>query len=261
MLYDAREFSRIRNVAFALSALAWLLLLLPMLFAPASDMTQYHAGHAAHMHMEAAISSAPQSKSYLPAALDWLLMLVAMMAPMLPPAIYRVRTSSFERRRGRSTLLFVAGYAGVWILAGGILLTLAEAQRAMALPPYSMATLVFALALVWQCSPFKQRCLNRCHDQAPLAAFGRAADRDALRFGGEQGMWCVGSCWMWMLLPLLLPQGHVAAMALVTVLVFCERLERPQALRWRWRGFGRATRVLALRINSLMPARTPLSPV
>ena len=47
-----------------------------------------------------------------------------------------------------------------------------------------------------------------------------------------------------LVLPLLLPQGHLAAMAMVTVLIFSERLEQPMPLRWRWRGFGKLIRIL-----------------
>ena len=74
--------------------------------------------------------------------------------------------------------------------------------------PYFLVAAVFFIGLAWQCSPAKQVCLNRCHALRELAAFGRAADTDALIFGATQGVWCAGSCWAWMLLPLLLPGGR-----------------------------------------------------
>ena len=52
------------------------------------------------------------------AAVNWLLMLAAMMAPVLIQPIQFVRGSSLARRRARSTLLFVAGYTAVWMFAG-----------------------------------------------------------------------------------------------------------------------------------------------
>jgi predicted metal-binding membrane protein len=67
---------------------------------------------------------------------------------------------------------------------------------------------------------------------------------DAFRFGFTQGMWCAGSCWALMLFPMLLPQGHVTAMAVVTLLIFSERLERPKPLSWRLRGPEMALRIL-----------------
>ena len=57
-------------------------------------------------------------------------------------------------------------------------------------------------------SPIKQRCLNRCHADPEISAFGVAADIDALRFGTMHGIWCAGSCWALMLCPML---AHVGA--------------------------------------------------
>jgi len=124
---------------------------------------------------------------------------------------------------------------------------------------YLPATIVGLIALLWQASPFKQRCLNRCHSHRPLAAFGFAADLDVFRFGLEQGLWCVASCWAAMLFPMLLPEGHFIAMAAVAVLMFCERLDPPRAPAWRWRGFGTAVRSLSLRLRRPQPDPAPLT--
>ena len=90
----------------------------------------------------------------------------------------------------------------------------------------------------------KQRCLNRNHNHRELAAFGLAADVDVLRFGLTHGVWCVGSCWALMLFPMLLSEGHLAAMAVVTFLMISERLEQPQQLRWRVSLRGRLMRAV-----------------
>lgn len=50
-----------------------------------------------------------------------------------------------------------------------------------------------------------------------------------------------------MLLPMLLPEGHL--MAAVATLVFCERLEDPELPRWKMRGLGKAGRMIAARIR------------
>jgi predicted metal-binding membrane protein len=176
---------------------------------------------------------------------NWALMLVAMMAPMLVAPIYHIRISSFARRRTRSTILFAAGYGMIW-MAAGVVIVGVELMVTWLIPQsYLPATIVGLIAVVWQASPFKQRCLNRCHSHRPLAAFGIAADLDVLRMGLEQGLWCTGSCWAAMLFPMLLPEGHVVAMAAVAVLMFCERLDPPKAPAWRWRGFATAGRWLS----------------
>jgi hypothetical protein len=48
-----------------------------------------------------------------------------------------------------------------------------------------------------------------------------------------------------MLLPLLAGPGHLWAMIAVSLFVFAERLESPAPLGWRWRGPGKALRLIA----------------
>jgi len=99
------------------------------------------------------------------------------------------------------------------------------------------------VAFVWQLSPAKQRSLNRCHARPALSAFGSAADLDALRFGSMQGIWCVGSCWALMLLPVLVSGWHVAAMAAVALWLSAERLDTPVPPRWGLRVPAKAARI------------------
>jgi predicted metal-binding membrane protein len=119
-----------------------------------------------------------------------------------------------------------------------------ELARLIAPDSLLPAVVAAAIAIVWQFSPFKQRALNRCHSHRALAAFGSAADLGALRFGWTHGIWCVCSCWALMLLPLLAPRGHLAAMAIVSLWMLAERFERPMAARWRLRAPVTAARIV-----------------
>jgi predicted metal-binding membrane protein len=166
-------------------------------------------------------------------AAGWALMLVAMMSPTLIAPIGHIFERSFKRRRARSVTLFVLGYAAIWMTAGSVLLAARLGLSLLAPQSYLPAAVVGLIAFVWQCSPIKQRCLNRGHNHSELAAFGIAADRDAVRFGITHGIWCVGSCWALMLFPMLLAEGHLAAMVVVTFLMISERLEQPRSLSWR----------------------------
>ena len=174
----------------------------------------------------------------------WILMLAAMMSPALIMPIRHVVERSFRRRRARSVTLFVAGYTAIWILAGGILMPVVLTLNLLAPGSYLPAIVLGVVAFVWQCSPMKQRCLNRGHNHTQLAAFGTAADFDALRFGITHGVWCAGSCWALMLFPMLLSEGHLLAMAVVTFLIISERLESPKPLMWRLRVRGKLMRIL-----------------
>jgi len=180
------------------------------------------------------------------------LMLAAMMLPLIAAPLRHVHERSFARRRGRAMLLFVAGYAMLWMCAASGLELLALATRWAA--PTSLACIVAALgsAVLWQASPGKQWCLNRCHRRPQLAAFGAAADRDAFGFGLTHGASCVGACWALMLLPLSAAEFHLPAMAVVALFVAAERVERPAPLAWRWRWPGKVPRIVAaqLRLHS-----------
>jgi predicted metal-binding membrane protein len=246
MTYEPRELARVRNPVLLLSAAAWIWLLVD----PGGLMMRAHcaATVSGGLPLPASLSSLSMLLAMNPPAslaAGWGLMLVAMMSPALILPIGHLRLSSFKRRRVRAIVLFVAGYAAIWMAVGGVLLAGALMVGWFAPNSYPAAAGAILLAIVWQLSPVKQRCLNRCHAHTELAAFGVAADLDALRFGASHGVWCAGSCWALMLSPMLLPRGHVAAMAIVAVLTFSERLERPQPPRWRWRGLGKVSRIAA----------------
>jgi predicted metal-binding membrane protein len=237
----ARGRLQVRVPLLTISAAAWMLLLIDP------------SGMAMPAYCAAPMSGPPPSYASLglllalnpPTSLasSWALMLIAMMAPLLIAPVRHVRDRSLARRRARATVLFVVGYAALWMLAGIILQTFALGFRVVAPVTLVPTTLLTIVAIVWQFSPVKQSCLNRCHAQPELAAFGTAADVDALRFGLTYGGWCVGSCWTLMLLPVLFSQAHVAAMAAVALWLFAERLDRPMPPCWRWHGPGKAIRI------------------
>ena len=174
---------------------------------------------------------------------DWALMVVAMMAPLVVSPLQHLRDRSFARRRARATALFLSGYLTAWMAAGAGLLTLADVARESPFPPALGFALATVAAALWQVSPAKQWALNRCCRRPRLAAFGAAADLDALDFGLTHGAACIGACWALMTLLFFSGRGHLAGMALVTLFAFAERLEDPAPIAWRWRGFGKALRI------------------
>ena len=242
MIYDPREVARVRNPVLLIAAAAWALLI-----AEPRGITVF-----AHcMAVETGAPSLPASINRLmamnpPASVvsGWMLMLAAMMLPVLTQPIYHIYLRSFAHRRLRSIAFFLAGYGAIWIAAGAVLLSIGLSVRPVAPQSWLPAIATLLIAVVWQFSPVKQRSLNRCHSHKELAAFGAAADLAALCFGMGHGIWCACSCWAWMLCPMLLPHGHLIAMAAVAILLFCERLEQPQPPSWRVRGLGKAARIL-----------------
>jgi predicted metal-binding membrane protein len=164
--------------------------------------------------------------------------------PASPPCLVRELQTSCVRSIG----LFIAGYASTWLVMAVLLVGVELVAMLFLRQPF----LTVAGALVvssWQFSPMKQRCLNRIHAHTALSAFGLAADRDALWFGVTHGVWCIGSCWALMLLPMLLPKWSVAAMGAVFLLVFSERLDQPTCPCWTWRVSGKLTRIIFAQVR------------
>lgn len=240
MRTSTRERVRVNTLILLVSAITWMMLL----GNPGSIMSLAHCpvtdSGASMGSFRMLLAMNPISSL----TAGWALMLVAMMSPTLMAPIHHIRERSFKRRRARSVTLFLIGYAVIWMAAGGVLLVAMLMLSLLAPQLYLPAVIVGSIAFVWQCSPIKQRCLNRGHNHSELAAFGRAADLDALRFGITHGVWCVGSCWALMLFPLLLQQGHFAAMAVVTFVMTSERLEPPRPLSWRLRFPGKLMRIM-----------------
>jgi predicted metal-binding membrane protein len=233
MTSAARERLHVRLPILVISAVAWTLL----------AVERGGMGLSGHCSV-AMLGRTPSLNPGGSLAVGWALMLTAMMGPLLIAPVRHVHDRSFARRRTRAIMLFVAAYAAIWMAAGVILLALALSVRFVA-PDSSVIALVMLVVLVWEISPAKQSCLNRGHAHPELAAFGPAADRDALRFGVTHGVWCVASCWALMLLPFLVSRGHIAAMAIVTLWISGERLERPKPPRWALRSPAKAARTAA----------------
>jgi predicted metal-binding membrane protein len=194
--------------------------------------------------------------SAAPLASGWLLMLAAMTPPLVVEPLRHVRERSFARRRARAMFLFVIGYGAVWMIAGIGLQLIAFAARLAVSDTLVCLALSASVAMLWQVSPAKQWFLNRCHSRPQLAAFGAPADRAALDFGLTHGALCVGACWALMLLPLFVGQGHVLMMLAVTLFAFAERLESAAPLAWRWRGPGKALRIIAAQARMHLAPRT-----
>lgn len=162
---------------------------------------------------------------------EWMLMVVAMMAPMLGGPTAHVRARSLPQRRFRAFSVFVTGYCLVWIVFGFPILS-AIVAITTAFSALLVTAIALTLAFAWQCSPAKQLCLNGCHIHPPLATNGVAADLSVFKFGFMNGIWCCGACWAAMMLSLAVQIGHLPAMVVVSLFLYAERLNRPQEPIW-----------------------------
>ena len=223
-----------------ISILVWILLLMN----PGHLMTIQHCPVSASGPSAASFKMLLEMNPFTSLLIGWGLMVVAMMLPKLIVPIQYIYASSFKHRRFLSALLFVFGYIAVWMVVGVFMIALVIGLNLLMPNSYIPAIGLGIIAIVWQFSPIKQRCLNKGHDHWTLAVFGWAANRDAFLFGVMHGVWCVGSGWALMLLPMLLPNGHNIVMIVVTFIMLSEHFEHPQLPRWRMDFRGKLFRII-----------------
>jgi predicted metal-binding membrane protein len=212
----------------ALSAVGWALVIGfdQSVLVPGLCVSGATAGWTGSPSFEAAV--AVNASSAL--AFSWLVMLLAMMLPLIWQPLLHVWDRSLAERRGRATLLFLAGYFGVWMLVMTILELLAVALRLAAGSELGAFLVAIGAAIAWQVMPVKARYLRGCHVLRPLPAFGLRADFASFRFGGEIGRSCMVACWAIMLVPLAGVGAHIPLMGMAALLMLCERYSAPRAV-------------------------------
>ena len=158
--------------------------------------------------------------------LDLGLMAPAMMLPLVVLPVRHVAFRSFRDRRNRAIAEFLAGYLGIWIVAGTVLLPILIASKALSATERPLiATIAYSVAAAWQLTPYKRGALQRCHRMVPLAPEGWRANTDCIRFGLGSGASCLASCWALMAASILTSHG-LAAMACIQVIMVRERYKR-----------------------------------
>ncbi len=198
----------------------------------------------------------------------WVVMMVAMMFPSAAPVILEVArvqgdTGTF-RYAFAPTWVFVGAYLLIWTLFGGLsyLGALAASELAQQVPWIMMNAArigggILVLAGIYQLTSFKRVCLAKC--RAPqgfiLHSWGKGYS-SSLRMGLKCGIYCLGSYWL--LFVLLFPMGimNIAAMALLTVLIFAEKCFPPGA---RIAQFAALALILYGTLVIVAPAALPLS--
>lgn len=165
----------------------------------------------------------------------WIVMMVAVMFPTAAPMILIfAQVYAGKREKGQPfvpTWVFVSSYLFVWTLFG--VLAYAAALGAEELGKQSMWLMdnaarfgggVLILAGLYQLSPLKHSCLSKCRTPMNfILSSWREGYWGSFRMGLEHGLYCLGCCWL--LFIILFPLGvmNVAAMAVITFLIFAEK--------------------------------------
>ena len=165
----------------------------------------------------------------------WVVMMVAMMFPTAAPMILMfARVQRDKRQHGHAfvpTWVFVSAYLLIWTLFGGLAYAGAVGAEHLAeLLPWVTTNAarigggVLVLAGLYQLSPLKRSCLAKCRTPLDfILSSWREGYLGSFHMGLEHGVYCLGCCWL--LFVVFFPLGimNLAAMAVVTVLIFAEK--------------------------------------
>jgi len=157
----------------------------------------------------------------------WTVMMVGMMLPAAAPAILLygllVRRQAARGHALAPVAMFAAGYLIAWtafsaaatsaqwgLEAAGLLLPVMRTNSSW------LAGGLLVAAGIYQWTPWKHACLNHCRQPMEfLSRTLRPGAAGALRAGIHHGLYCIGCCWVLML---ILFAGGVMNLALVAAI-------------------------------------------
>jgi predicted metal-binding membrane protein len=163
----------------------------------------------------------------------WFLMMIAMMAPAVTSVVLL-----FDRvaRRSSAGIMLTAGFAGGYFstwLAFSIIVALVQIvlielswidTMGVARPQWLTGSLLIAVG-AYQWLPIKGACLDHCRSPVNfLTQHYRPGVAGAWRMGLQHGVYCVGCCWLLMLLLFVGGVMHLGWIAGLTALVVIEKL-------------------------------------
>lgn len=213
-----RDRSILLGGAASITSIAWLSML----------RMAAHTHHAGHIHPGAAMDSGATF-------LMWAVMMVAMMLPSTLPFAFAFSAEQ-ERRHALEmplvpTVFFLLGYFAVWTGFSLVCAALQEWLHSQALlsSTMSLSSRVSAGALMiaagaYQWTPMKNACLRHCRSPLTfLLSDWREGAAGAIRMGAGHGLFCIGCCWMLMLLPFAVGVMNLLWMAGISAFLLLEK--------------------------------------
>jgi predicted metal-binding membrane protein len=185
--------------------------------------------------MPGALASQPGGPALLLVFLvGWLLMIVAMMLPTSLPLIAMFQTITRQHPQRRQIIaLLIVGYLVVWLASGVVThagyaawYALVERTSWLRANAWSIGASIVLLAGVYQLTPLKYYCLDRCRSPLSFIAAhwrGGSARLQALRLGLHHGLFCVGCCWSIMLLMFVVGSSNLGWMLVLGAVMAIEK--------------------------------------
>jgi predicted metal-binding membrane protein len=164
----------------------------------------------------------------------WLLMIVAMMLPTSLPLIAMFQTITRQHRQRRQIIaLLIVGYLAVWLVSGVVMhagyaawYALVARTSWLRANAWSIGASIVLLAGVYQLTPLKYYCLDRCRSPLSFIAAhwrGGSARLQALQLGLHHGLFCVGCCWSIMLLMFVVGSSNLGWMLALGAVMAIEK--------------------------------------
>lgn len=174
------------------------------------------------------------AQPYALTAATWTVMMIGMMAPSALPFLTTFAVMVRRRRGGNPLLLtsmFLLGYLLVWTGFSAITAAVQLALHAMSLLSHESASLspfpggaLLIAAGAFQWTPAKHACLRNCRSPLGfLISEWRDGVGGACRMGLVHGAFCVGCCWLLMLLPFAAGVMNLGWMLAITTYVLLEK--------------------------------------
>ena len=166
----------------------------------------------------------------------WGVMMVAMMFPSVAPMAVLFATATRQKREPAAPFapawLFIAGYAVLWTLTGGVAYAGDIAIQSLPATFLGLRTygsviggLTLIIAGLYQLSPLKYVCLSKC--RSPLGFLLNSWQDGyggAFRMGFQHGAYCLGCCWSLMAVLFVVGTMNLVWMGVLTLIIFMEKI-------------------------------------
>jgi predicted metal-binding membrane protein len=200
-------------------------------------------------HMDLVTMAMPSTGAWSPWDLllvfaMWAVMMVAMMVPSVIPVLLTFATIT-RSLHGQGRVLvplwvFLAGYLVLWS-GFSLAATLAQwgFQSLALISPIMVSTspllsgLLLMMAGVYQWTPLKQACLRHCRSPLQfLLTYWHEGSWGAFLMGLRHAFYCLGCCWLLMMLLFAVGVMNLGWIAVLSVFVLAEKI----ILRGFWLG-------------------------
>jgi len=199
------------------------------------------------MNMDAMFFAMPMSAKwtatdFILLFLMWIVMMIAMMVPSVAPLILIFAGINRKRRLAQSpyvpAIYLLTGYFGIWLIFS-LFATVLQwwMQQLSLLNPDMIITnkiaggIILIAAGLFQFTTLKQKCLYNC--QTPIQFIHkhwREGKAGAFRMGVKNGLFCLGCCWILMILLFVSGIMNLLWIAIIAAFVFVEKISAQKKL-------------------------------